>query len=213
MTVCVMHHQEECKCFLCSNIQPQSQYLVEPLFAANTVASLVGYVSNSFPYLETAICTHSSWQTGSSSHSVRLDGYHLWTAIFKSWNRFWINLRSGFWLGQSDIICLQPFQCSSGCKVNLHPIFRPPADWNRCSSRIALYLAPSILPSVLATFPVPADEKHLYSTMLPLLCFTEGMMRSGWGDVLGWASTMHSVLHQIQKVQFWYHLIPSCRIF
>ena len=69
---------------------PLSQYLVEPPFSAITAASLFGYFSTSFAYLETAIFAHSSWQNSSSS--VRLDGDRLWTAIFKSRHRFSIGL-------------------------------------------------------------------------------------------------------------------------
>jgi hypothetical protein len=41
------------------------------------------------------------------------------------------------------------------------------------------YLAPSIIPSILTSFPVPADEKHPHSMMLPPPCFTVGMMFLG----------------------------------
>lgn len=41
-------------------------------------------------------------------------------------------------------------------KVNLHPSLMSLADWIRFSSRIVLYLGPSILPSTLTSFPVPA---------------------------------------------------------
>ena len=36
-----------------------------------------------------------------------------------------------------------------------------------------LCLAPSIIPSILTSFPVPADEKHPHTMMLPLPCFTD----------------------------------------
>lgn len=44
------------------------------------------------------------------------------------------------------------------------------SDWNRFSSGIALYLAPSNLPSTLTGFLVPADERHPHM-MLPPPCF------------------------------------------
>ncbi|MED6231910.1 hypothetical protein ATANTOWER_013392, partial [Ataeniobius toweri] len=36
---------------------------------------------------------------------------------------------------------------------------------------IGLYFAPSILPSTLINFPVPAEEMHPHSMMLPPPCF------------------------------------------
>ena len=50
---------------------------------------------------------------------------------------------------------------------------------NRFSSKIVLYLAPSIFPSTLTSFPVPAEEKHPHHMMLPPPCFTVGMVCSG----------------------------------
>jgi hypothetical protein len=39
---------------------------------------------------------------------------------------------------------------------------------------MSLYLAPSLIPSILTSFPVPAEEKHPHSMMLPPPCFTGG---------------------------------------
>ena len=80
------------------------------------------------------------------------------------------------------------------------PSLKSFADSIRFSTRIALYLAPSIFPSVLTSFPVPAEEKHPHSMMLPRPCFTVGMVCSGC-----WVSATHSVLHWGQKVTFWSH--------
>ena len=44
--------------------------------------------------------------------------------------------------------------------VNLRPSFRFMADSSRFSSRILLYFAPSIVPSILTSLSVPTDEKH-----------------------------------------------------
>ena len=50
-------------------------------------------------------------------------------------------------------------------------------------SRITLYLEPSVIPSILTSFPVPADmEKYPHSMMLPP-CFTVGIVFSGWREV------------------------------
>ncbi len=42
------------------------------------------------------------------------------------------------------------------------------------SSRISLYLAAFIFPSIATSRPVPAAEKHPHSMMLPPPCFTVG---------------------------------------
>lgn len=70
-------------------------------------------------------------------------------------------------------VCLGSLSC---WKVNLHPSRRSWALWSRCSSRISLYFAPFIFPSILTSLPVPAAEKHWPSMMLPPPCFTVGMM-------------------------------------
>ena len=44
------------------------------------------------------------------------------------------------------------------------------------SSRIALYFALFIFPSILTSLPVPAAEKHPHSMMLPPPFFTVGMV-------------------------------------
>ncbi len=46
--------------------------------------------------------------------------------------------------------------------------------WRRFSSRISLYLAAFIFPSIATSRPVPAAEKHPHSMMLPPPCFTVG---------------------------------------
>ena len=58
---------------------PESQYFVEPPFAAITVASLLGYVSISLAHLATGIFAHSSRKNYSSS--FKLDGFHWCTAV------------------------------------------------------------------------------------------------------------------------------------
>ena len=154
----------------------QSQYFVEPPFAAITAASLLGYVSISLAHPATGIFAHSSRQNCSSS----LDGFRCCTAIVKSYRRFSIGLWSGLWLGHSKT-CLGPLSC---WKVNLRPSLKSQEDWNRFPSRITLYLAPSIIPSILTSVPVPANEKNPHSIMLPPPCFT-GIRFSVWWEVLG----------------------------
>lgn len=76
------------------------------------------------------------------------------------------------------------------------------ADWNRFSSRVTLYLAPSVLPSTLISFPVPEEVKLPYNSMLPPPWFTLGMV----------FSNKHSTLCYNQKFQFMSHQTwqPSC---
>ena len=138
------------------------------------------------------ICT---FFLANSSSLVWLDGECLWTAIFKSCQRFSIGFRSGLWLGHSNTwicfdlnhsivalaVCLGSLSC---WKVKLRPSLKSFADSNRFSSKIVLYLAPSIFPSTQTSFPVPAEEKHPHSMMLPPPCFRVGMVCSGWCAVL-----------------------------
>ena len=126
----------------------------------------------------------------------KLDGFCWCTAIFKSYHRFSIGLRSGLWLDNFKTfkcfplnhlsvavsVCLGSLSCQ---KVNLRPRLKSLEDWNRFPSRIFLYLALSIIPSILTSFLVPVDENHPHSIMLPLTCFTVGMVFSGWCEVLG----------------------------
>uniref|UniRef100_A0A8C8M9Q3 SUV39H1 histone lysine methyltransferase b n=1 Tax=Oncorhynchus tshawytscha TaxID=74940 RepID=A0A8C8M9Q3_ONCTS len=63
--------------------------------------------------------------------------------------------------------------------TNLRPSLRSFADSIRFSSRMVLYLAPSIFPSILTIFPVPAEEKQAQTMMLPPPCLTVGMVCSG----------------------------------
>ena len=134
--------------------------------------SLLGNDATSFSHLDLGILFHSSLQILSSS--VRLDGECWWTAIFRSLQRCSIGFRSGLWLGQSRMVtvchsfvilavCLGSLSC---WKVNLWPSLRSRALWKRFSSRISLYLAAFIFPSIATRRPVPVAEKHPHNMML-----------------------------------------------
>lgn len=70
-------------------------------FYGTTICCNYNYVSNSFTKLETGIFALSSLQN--SSKSVRLDGDHLGTAVFRSYHRSPIGFRYGLWLDHSSM--------------------------------------------------------------------------------------------------------------
>ena len=131
--------------------------------------SLLGNDPTSLSHLDLGIFCHSSLQILSSS--VRLDGERWWTAIFRSLQRCSIGFKSGLWLGHSRTftelfwnhsfvilaVCLGSLSC---WKVNLRPILRSWTLWKRFLSRISMYLAVFIFPSIETSHPVPAAEKH-----------------------------------------------------
>ncbi len=59
----------------------------------------------------------------------------------------------------------------------------------KVSSRISLYLAAFIFPSIATSRPVPAAEKHPHSMMLPPPCFTVGTVLDRWWAVPGFLHT------------------------
>ena len=142
---------------------------------------------------------HSSLRHLSSS--IRLDGKRRCTAIFRSLQRCSIGFKSGLWLGHSrtftqlswshsfDIlaVCLGSLSC---WKINRSPSLRSRALWSRLSSRMSLYIAAFIFPS-LTSLPVPAAEKHPHSMMLPPPCFTVGMVLAWCWAVPGFLQAWH----------------------
>ncbi len=160
--------------------------------------SLLGKDATSFSHLDLGILCHSSLQILSSS--VRLVGKRWWTAIFRSLQRCSIGFKSGLWLGHSRTVtellwshsfvilavCLGSLSC---WKVNLRPSLRSWALWRRFLSRISLYLATFIFPSIATSHPVPAAEKHPHSMMLPPPGFTVGTVLDRWWAVPGFLHT------------------------
>ena len=178
----------------CKSIQPLRQYLVEAPFTAMTVPSLFGSVSTSFAQWAGEIFSHSSRENCSSS--AKFDGDHRWTAICKSRHKCSIGFKSGLWLHHSrtfifllfshSIVALALCFGSSSCwNVNLLPSFRFMADSSKFSSRILLHFVPSMVPSILPSLPVPADEKQPHNMMLPPPCVTVGMVLTAGCAVLG----------------------------
>ncbi|XP_051951468.1 dihydroxyacetone phosphate acyltransferase isoform X2 [Xyrauchen texanus] len=95
--------------------------------------------------------------------------------------------KSGLWLGHSrtftELSCSHSFVILTVClgslscwKMNLCPSLRSRALWSRFSSKMSLYIAAFIFPSILTSLPVPAAEKHPHSMMLPPPCFTVGIV-------------------------------------
>ncbi len=113
---------------------------------------------------------------------------------------FWEMLKSGLWLGHSrtvaELLWSHSFVILAVClgslsswKVNLRPSLRSWALWRRFSSRMSLYLAAFIFPSIATSRPVPAAEKHPHSMMLPPPCFTVGTVLDRWWAVPGFLHT------------------------
>ena len=114
--------------------QPKS-ILCRATFCSNY--SLLGCATISLAHLATGIFAHSSRQNCYSS--FKLDVFCWCTAIFKSYHRFSIGLRSGLWLGHSKTfkcfplkhlsvalaVCLGSLSC---WKVNLRPSLKPLED-------------------------------------------------------------------------------------
>jgi hypothetical protein len=86
-----------------------------------------------------------------------------------------------------------------------------PQSYSQISGRlkqISLYLAPSIIPSLLTSFPVPAQKKH------PIACCCHHTSLWGCcsrGDERCWVCTRHGGFLYGQKAQFYSHLtrVPS----
>ena len=108
---------------------------------------------------------------------------------------FWLDLGQGSDWATQDIYLFVPWplQCNFGCvlrdvimlKGELPSQLSFLVESDKFSSRIFLYFAPHIFPSILTSATVPAHEKHPHNMMLPPLCFTVGMVFFGLCAVLG----------------------------
>ena len=143
----------------CKSIQPPQSILSRATFRCN-------YSCKSFGVCIYQLFAQSSLQNSSSS--ARLDGERLQTPIFMSCHRCSMGFRLGLWLDHSNswlffdlnhstvalAVCLGSLSC---WKVDLLPSLKSFAASNRISSRIALYLAPSVFPST-DQLPCPFPE-------------------------------------------------------
>ncbi len=73
-------------------------------------------------------------------------------------------------------VCLGSLSC---WKTQPRPIFNALTEGRRLLPKISRYMAPSILPSIRCSRPVPFAEKHPQSMMFPPPCFTVGMVFLG----------------------------------
>ncbi len=88
-------------------------------------------------------------------------------------------------------VCLGSLSC---WKTQPRPIFNALTEGRRLLAKILWYMAPSMLPSIRCSHPVPFAEKHHQSMMFPPPCFTVGMV------FLGLYSSLFFL--QAQRVEF-----------
>lgn len=87
-------------------------------------------------FVDSGIFAHFSWQNWLGS--VRTEGYRWWTAIFKTCYKVLNHTSVALAVFSAFFFVLES-----------EPPLQSLADWNRFSSRITMYLSPSILPSTL----------------------------------------------------------------
>ena len=146
-----------------------------------TALSLLGYEATSLAHLYLGSLFNSSLQILLSS--VMLDGERHCTAIFRSLQRCSNRFKSGLWLGLKGIQRLVPkpllrcLGCVLWVVVLLEGAPLPQSEvLSRFSSRISLYFAPFIFPSILTCLPVPGAEKCPHSMMMPPPFFNLGIV-------------------------------------
>ncbi len=82
--------------------------------------------------------------------------------------------------GKAPLVALAVCLGSLSCwKTQLRPIFNALTEGRRLLAKTLRYMAPSILPSIRCSRPVPFAEKHPQSMMFPPPCFTVGMVFLG----------------------------------
>ncbi len=130
------------------------------------------------------------------------------TQSFSSLHRFSFGFRSGDWLGHSRTlkcflrsyslvalaVCLGSLSC---WKTQPRPIFNALTEGRRLLAKILRYMAPSILPSIRCSRPVPFAETHPQSMMCPPPCFTVGML------FLGLYSSFFLQTRRVEFIPLW----------
>ena len=119
--------------------------------------------------------------------AVKMNEFYWCTAIFTSCHSLhWIKA-GAFTLPISNTFKLFPLNHLSVCFSIIVPEVEALStkDWTSLSSGNFLHLAPSIISTILTSFPVPADEKPPHSIMLHC-----GMVFLGWWEVLGLAFSL-----------------------
>ena len=113
------------------------------------------------------------------------------TRLFSVLHRFSIGLRSGLCEGHSNTftllsrshflttcaVCLGSLSC---WKIQLRPSFNFLAEDLRLCINISRYCSFRIIPSTFWSWPVPAEAKYPHNMILPLPCFSVGMVLFGW---------------------------------
>ena len=141
------------------------------------------------PQYSGVILAHSSTQI--VFKSWRLRGALLWIWILRCFHKCSIGFKSGDWLGHSNklifflwnqlrvsfAVCFGSLSC---WKVHPRLILSILVDGSRFISRISLYMAPFIVPSMIWSLPVPWEEKQPHTMILPPPNFTVGIVLFGW---------------------------------
>ena len=154
-----------------------------------TETFVCNYRGQTFPVLLNQVCAHCSRDFGPLLHTDLFQIFQA-TRSFSSLQRFSIGFRSGDWLGHSrtlkcflrshSLVALAVCFGSLSCwKTQPRPIFNALTEGRRLLPKISRYMAPSILPSLRCSRPVPFAEKHPQSMMYPPPCFTVGMVFLG----------------------------------
>ncbi len=167
------------------------------------------YRGQRFPVVLEQVCTHCSRDFGPLLHTGLLQIFQV-LGRFSSLHRFSIGFRSGDWLGHSGTlkcflrshsllalaVCLGSLSC---WKTQPRPIFNAFTEGRRLLAKILLYMAPTILPSIRCSRPVPFAEKHPQSMMFP-----PHASRLGWcsWDCSHPSSSKHGEWSLDQKVLF-----------
>lgn len=122
-----------------------------------------------------------------------------WTPSFKSFHRCRIR---DFLVSSHQLHASLGFMhCPSGIWISgqffrhfcrLHEVF--------LQNLPALYLSPSILPLIMTSSPIPADEKHPHNIILPPPCFTAAVVLFWWWSIYRFDARSSRYLHTALQV-------------